>query len=328
MKRILVVGGGSIGERHVRCFGRTGRADVALCEMNDAVRERVAQTYDLRASYASLEDALNDTHDAAVICTPAHLHVPMAMQLAEREIGLLIEKPVSVSLEGVDRLAAFVSEKQVPTAVAYTLRAHPALIAVKAVLDEQRYGRVLEVVVVSGQHFPFYRPAYRETYYTRHESGGGAIQDALTHMMNAAEWLVGPVTRLVADAEHCLLEGVEVEDTAHVITRHGDVLGSFSLNQHQAANESTLTIVCERGTIRVEMHRRRWLSCVEPDADWTVEGEFELERDDMFVTQANRFMDFLDGKAEPGCTLAEGIQTLRVNLAALQSVREGSWVDI
>ncbi|MEZ6054277.1 MAG: Gfo/Idh/MocA family oxidoreductase [Planctomycetaceae bacterium] len=328
MKRILVVGGGSIGERHVRCFGRTGRADVALCEMNDAVRERVAQTYDLRASYASLEDALNDTHDAAVICTPAHLHVPMAMQLAERGIGLLIEKPVSVSLEGVDELAAFVNEKQVPTAVAYTLRAHPALIAVKAVLDEQRYGRVLEVVVVSGQHFPFYRPAYRETYYTRHESGGGAIQDALTHMMNAAEWLVGPVTRLVADAEHCLLEGVEVEDTAHVITRHGDVLGSFSLNQHQAANESTLTIVCERGTIRVEMHRRRWLSCVEPDADWTVEGEFELERDDMFVTQANRFMDFLDGKAEPGCTLAEGIQTLRVNLAALQSVREGSWVDI
>ena len=146
--------------------------------------------------------------------------------------------------------------------------------------------------------------------------------------MNAAEWLVGPVTRLVADAEHCLLEGVEVEDTAHVITRHGDVLGSFSLNQHQAANESTLTIVCERGTIRVEMHRRRWLSCTEPDADWTVEGEFELERDDMFVTQANRFMDFMDGKAEPGCTLAEGIQTLRVNLAALQSVREGSWVDV
>ncbi|MEZ6050699.1 MAG: hypothetical protein R3C02_04795 [Planctomycetaceae bacterium] len=67
---------------------------------------------------------------------------------ADREAG------ERASLEGVDELAAFVNEKQVPTAVAYTLRAHPALIAVKAVLDEQRYGRV-GGVVVSGQHFPF-----------------------------------------------------------------------------------------------------------------------------------------------------------------------------
>ncbi len=328
MKRILVIGGGSIGERHVRCFQRTGRADVTLCELTDEVRNRVTQTYDLRASFTSLDDALAEPHDAAVICTPSHLHVPMAMQLAERGVALLIEKPVSVSLDGVDELAAFVSDKQVPMAIAYVLRQHPALIEVKQVLDEQRFGRPVQVVVNSGQHFPFYRPAYRDTYYTRHDMGGGAIQDALTHMMNAVEWLVGPVTRLVADAEHCLLEGVDVEDTVHVVTRHADVLASFSLNQHQAPNESTLTIVCERGTVRVEMHRRRWLSCVEPDANWTVEGEFELERDDMFVTQANRFLDVLDGTAEPGCTLAEGVQTLRVNLAALRSVRERCWVDV
>ncbi len=328
MKRILVIGGGSIGERHVRCFQRTCRADVTLCELNDTVRERVTQTYDLRQSFASLDDALSETHDAAVICTPAHLHVPMAMQLAERGVGLLIEKPVSVSLDGVDELTAFVSEQRVPTAIAYVLRSHPALIEMKRALDEQRFGRPVQVVATSGQHFPFYRPAYRDTYYTRHDMGGGAIQDALTHMMNAVEWLVGPVTRLVADAEHCVLEGVEVEDTVHVITRHKDVLGSFSLNQHQAPNESTLSVVCERGTIRLEFHRRRWLSCSEPEADWTVEGQFELERDDIFVAQAERFLDVLDGKTEPACSLAEGAQTLHVNLAALRSVREGCWVDL
>ncbi|MEZ6050698.1 MAG: hypothetical protein R3C02_04790 [Planctomycetaceae bacterium] len=79
----------------------------------------------------------------------------------------------------------------------------------------------------------------------------------------------------------------------------------FSLNQHQAANESTLTIVCERARSESRCIAVAGCRAAEPDADWTVEGEFELERDDMFVTQANRFMDFLDGKAEPGCTLAE-----------------------
>ncbi len=44
--------------------------------------------------------------------------------------------------------------------------------------------------------------------------GGGAIQDAITHTMNAAEWLVGPIDSLVADARHCVLEGVDVEAEA------------------------------------------------------------------------------------------------------------------
>jgi len=328
MKGILVIGGGSIGQRHVRCFQRTGRADVSLCEINRGVRERVARTYDLRRSFASLDEALDAEHDAAVICTPAHRHVPMAMQSADRGLALLIEKPLSISLEGVGELAALVREKNLPAAVAYVTRSNPALTQMKRALDDGRFCRPVEVVAASGQHFPFYRPAYREIYYTRHETGGGAIQDALTHFVNAAEWLVGPVTRLVADAEHCVLEGVDVEDTVHVIARHGDVLGSFSLNQHQPPNESTLTVLCERGSLRFESHRRRWLSCSEPDAEWTVEGEFPLQRDDLFIRQANSFLDVLDGKAEPLCSLDDAVWTLRVNLAALQSVRQRRWVEV
>ena len=287
----------------------------------------------LRRSFASLDEALGEEFDAAVICTPAHLHVAMAVQLARRGLGLLIEKPLSISLTGVDELATVVREKNLPVGIAYVTRSHPALAEMKRALEEGRFGRAVQVVATSGQHFPFYRPAYREIYYTRHETGGGAIQDALTHVMNAAEWLVGPVTRLVADAEHCVLEGVDVEDTVHVVARHrstldGEVLGSFSLNQHQPPSESSLTVICERGAMRLESRRHRWLSCNVPDDDWTIGEEFPLERDDLFVRQANSFLDLLDGKADPVCTLDDGRQTLRVNLAALKSVRERRWVDI
>ena len=48
---------------------------------------------------------------------------------------------------------------------------------------------------------------------------------------------------------------MDVEDTVHVLARHGDVLASYSLNQHQAPNEVTLTVVCERGTVRWEARR-------------------------------------------------------------------------
>lgn len=328
MKRILIVGGGSIGERHLRCFQNTGRAHVSLCEIREPLRLQLAERYGLSETFTSLEEALAQPWDAGVICTPANWHIPMAKQFAEQSIGVLIEKPLSMSLEGIAEFQALAQSKNLPVSVAYVYRQHPGLAAMKRVLDEKRYGRIVQVVMVGGQHFPFYRPAYRETYYTKHETGGGAIQDALTHMMNATEWLVGPVTRLVADAAHCVLEGVDVEDTVHVLTRHGAVLGSFSLNQHQPANETSLTVICERGLVRLEGHNRRWLSCGKPDHPWTVEDEFTLERDDLFIAQANAYLNQLDGQRGPACSIEEGLQTLKVNLAALASLKSGEWITL
>ena len=326
MKRILIVGGGSIGERHLRCFQRTGRAEVSLCEIREELRQRLTEQYRLSETYASLDESLAGSFDAGVICTPAHLHISMARQFAERSIPLVIEKPLSTSVEGIADLMEEIESRDLKASVAYVLRQHPGLALMKQMLDESQFGRPVQIVMTSGQHFPFYRPAYRETYYTKHETGGGAIQDALTHMMNAAEWLVGPVTKLVADAEHCLLEGVEVEDTAHILTRHGPVLGSFSLNQHQPANETSLTVICEGGQLRFEGHNSRLVSCREPDQPWTVEAEFSIERDDLFIAQANGFLDQLEDKRGPACSITEALQTLKVNLAALESVKSGKWI--
>src|SRR5690606_32808909 len=131
--------------------------------------------------------------------------------------------------------------RDVVAGVAYVYRAHPALEEMRQAIASGRFGRPVELVAVLGQHFPFYRPAYRTIYYRDRATGGGAIQDALTHVLNAGEWLVGPITRLACDAEHLVLDGVDVEDTVHLLARHGRVMASYSLNQHQAPNESTIT---------------------------------------------------------------------------------------
>ena len=326
--RVLVVGAGSIGERHARCFLGTGRADVTLCEVDAERRQAVAARCGISRSFGSWEEALADRPTAAVIATPAHLHIRMARQAAEQGCHLLIEKPLSVTLDGVAELESLLAERKVRAAVAYVYRSHPALEAMHAAIHSGRFSRPLQVVAVSGQNFPFYRPAYRETYYTRHESGGGAVQDALTHMVNAVEWLVGPVTRLAADLEHLALAGVTVEDTVHVLTRHGAVLGNFSLNQHQAPNEATITVVCEQGTARFEFHQHRWRWMTEPGSTWHDEPAAAFERDTLFTAQANQFLDLLEGGAEPRCTVAEARQTLQVNIAILDSARRQAWRSV
>jgi predicted dehydrogenase len=325
---VLIVGVGSIGERHLRCFRATGRAEVSLVEVNEGLRRTVAERYGVRGAFGDLDTALAERPHVAVIATPAPLHVPLAVRLAEEGIHVLIEKPLSTSLDGIDRLRQVVRKRRLIAAVAYVYRCHPLLAAMRQAIVGGRFGKPVELVAVSGQHFPTYRPAYRSTYYTDRATGGGAIQDALTHAVNAGEWLLGPANRVVADAAHRVLEGVAVEDTVHLLARHGPVLASYSLNQHQAPNEFTLTVVCERGTARCKFHEHRWRWMVQPEGPWHDETITPPERDTVFVAQAGAFLDAVEGRNAFPCSLEDGLHTLRVNLAALASVEQGNWQAI
>lgn len=326
--RVLVIGVGSIGERHLRCFQATGRADMALVEIREPVRRAVAERYGIQHAFADLESALADRFDAAVIATPAPLHVAMATRFVESGVHVLIEKPLSVCLDGIEALREAVQRRGVIAAVAYVYRCNPLLVGVRQAILGGRIGRPVELVAVAGQHFPFYRPQYREIYYADRATGGGAIQDALTHLVNAGEWLVGKVDCLVADAAHQVLDGVNVEDTVHLLARHGQVMACYSLNQHQAPNELTITVTGTSGTVRCELHKHRWRWIQKPDEPWHDESIAPLERDTLFIAQAHAFLDAVEGRASVPCSLEEGIQTLKVNLAALASVESRSWKKI
>ena len=87
LRRVLIVGAGSIGERHLRCFAATSRAIVSLCELNSPLRATIAERYGVTASFEDYAAALAERPDIVVICTPAQTHV--AMSLARRRGGLL-----------------------------------------------------------------------------------------------------------------------------------------------------------------------------------------------------------------------------------------------
>ena len=322
-RAILVLGCGSIGERHLRCFQKTGRAVVAGCDTRADLRDRLASTYQVPV-YDDFSAALKDrTWDAVVVCVPAHLHIRCSLEAMQHGSCVFIEKPLAVTLDGVEELLAAARATGRYHAVAYVYHAMPWIAAAREELRRGELGRPLHVSMVAGQHFPTFRPAYREIYYTKHETGGGAIQDSLTHLVNAVEWMIGPVTRVFCDASHLMLEGVKVEDTVNLAARHGEVLASYALNQFQTPNEATITIHCEHGSVKVESHRQTWAVQKRGEPQWTEHPAPALERDDIFIGQAHAFLDGMEGKPSPLATLEEAAQSLRVNLAALRSISTG-----
>jgi hypothetical protein len=130
--------------------------------------------------------------------------------------------------------------------------------------------------------------------------------------MTLAAWLT---VELISDGDENAAAGLLMSD-------------GYSLNEHQSPDEWTITVVCERGTARFENHRYRWRWMIEPDSTWHDESHEPFARDFLYIRQANRFLDVLERHASPACSLAEGVQTLRVNLAALASIDHGGWREI
>lgn len=327
--RLLIIGIGSIGERHLRCFQNTGRCELAFCETFDERRADVAERYQIEHAYASLDDALSDREfDAALIATPAPTHIPFATRLAQMGLQLLIEKPLSISMDGVDELARIVEEKSLTVAIGYMFRAHPGIMKLKAAIDAGQLGELRQLKVDVGQPLAKFRPAYRDVYFADPKQGGGALQDFLTHHYSAGQRLAGPVDRIASDAAHLGLEGVEVEDTVHSMTRHGSVMGSYNCNCYQHHNEITYTVVGKDATVRVEFAKKRYSIMTQNDGEWAHEALDIPHIDTIYTRQNEAFLDAIEGNGEVFCDLADGIQTLRVNLASMRSVREGNWQTV
>jgi predicted dehydrogenase len=327
--RILFVGAGLIGRRHVAAFIATRRVDAGVCEPCADGRTAVEQAYPILGSFARLEEALQHAWDAAVIATPAHTHVAIGKKLTERGIPVLLEKPVAVICDGLEDWLGTLEARPVPVMVGYVYRCHPLLVAIRDEVQAGRIGRPLQLIAQRGAPLAARRPDYARTYYAQTEQGGGVVQDILSHLYNAAEWLVGPMDRVAADAAHLVLPDVAVEDTVHAIARHGPVLATYSVNQHQPAALFTLTINGSHGSLRADFQDNRWDIAEQPDAGWTSHSVPAVNVLDWFTRQAEVFLAVIEKRRTPPCSLADGVVTLRAVLATLRAVsRHGGWVNV
>lgn len=323
---VLIIGCGSIGERHLRCFQRTGRVRVTACDTNVSLLNKVAEKYSVSKIY-DWESGLKDSrYQAVVICTPAPLHVPIAIRALQNRRHVLIEKPLSHSLQGVDELLQASRASARVAAVAYVFHIYPFLSEASDFIRRGELGPVRQAVMVSGQAFHRLRPAYAQTYYRSHATGGGAIQDALTHSANWIESVLGPTDSVYCDCAHQVLPGVEVEDTVHVAARNGDILVSYAMNQFQSPKENAIQFNADGGSVRVEFQHQRWGVQRANENVWTWHERHAPDQDAHFIAQANAFLDQIEGQPARLCSLEAAAQTLRFNLAALASAKSDARV--
>jgi len=326
----LVIGVGSIGERHLRNLLRIDGVRCSFAEVNPAMRERVAAEYEVVASYADYREADLSGFDGAVICTPTNLHVPIATDVVSAGTHVLVEKPLAMSLDGIGALKRLGDEKNVVISVAFTLRSDPLFREVKQLVDSAELGDARMVNFYTGQYWPRMRKDFPPPYAQKRETGGGAIPDHLVHLLNYVEWLFGPADKVSAKQWHLRLDEIATEDTAFVtMTFPRGRVAQFGLCLFQRDTNMRLQVIADAGTIQMSGGADALEIFTDRTGERTSGRARAKERDDVFLDQARHFIACIQGEAKPRCTVEEAEQTLRTVLAALESSDgDGRFVEI
>ncbi len=328
---ILICGLGSIGRRHLRNLQTLGWNDVVLLRTGKStLSEDELKGFPVESE---LDQALRHWQpNAVIVSNPTALHLEIAIPAAEAGCHLLIEKPVSNSMEGIEDLREALKRGGGQVLVGFQFRFHPGLKAVKRLLDDGAIDRVISAHAHWGEYLPDWHPweDYRISYAARNDLGGGVVL-TLSHPFDYLFWLVGEVEMVSAWTDVFGDLDLRAEDTAGVSLKFKEgEIATVHLDYNQRPASHRLEIVGADGTIHwdgMNGETRWWSSGV---GEWQdIPAPEKFERNELFLDEMKHFLDVIEGTAEPICSLEDGVHTLRIALAAKQSAaNESRWVRL
>ena len=327
MGGFVVAGSGSMGRRHLENLRRLGATDAVLFRTGQ--RDPGAPAVDAPEEF-DLERALGRRPRALLVCNPSALHVPVALRAARAGVHLLIEKPLSHSLDGVPELQDEVRRRRLVALVGFQYRFHPGLRRVKQWLEEGAVGRVVSARVHWGEDLSTWHPGedWRRSYAARRDLGGGAVR-TLCHPLDYLRWFLGDVESVSA-AVSSAVQGLDVEELAHLTLRFGSgALATVTLDYLQRPRAHGLEIVGTRGRISwADEDGAAYLHDTPRNRVTPFAPPPGFSRNSAFLDEMRHLLACLEGDEEPQCTLADGRAALEVALAALRSAEEGCRVAI
>jgi len=305
IERALVIGYGSIGQRHARILDEELGCSVAVVS-----RRQV----DFATVFDDLAQALDSWQPGYVVIadrTSEHYATLAELMAAGFDGRILIEKPL------------FSEYRHAPTglltrvAVAYNLRFHPLLTRLKASLAAGE--RVISAHVYTGQYLPFWRPGtdYTQSYSSRQAEGGGVLRD-ISHELDYCAWLLGPWKRLTAlGGRYGALE-IDTEDCFSILmeTEHCPLL-TIHLNYLDRTARREISVNTVDHSYRADL----------VNGVFEIDGEGEsvpVVRDQTYRAEHQAMLGEEDSML---CTLNEGLNVLATIAAIEQANCEHRWVE-
>ncbi len=325
----LVVGGGSIGKRHLRNLLASGRT-AAVVDTRADRRQEIAAKHPAARVHATLDAALAaDRYRTAFVCVPTAYHLEPAMRLARQSVHLFMEKPVSHSLDGVGELVETVEKAGVVGMTGFCMRFFKPLVHAKELIDAGAVGRVVTGRSLTAVYLPDWHPweDYRSFYMAKKDQGGGVLLDEC-HAFDWMQWLCGPIDGVFAVVGTFSDLEVTTDDVCEVIARFRDgAVGSIHLDMVDRSLRSEVEIVGTESTLVVDLEGHALRLWDAKAKRWQTTA-FEPAYDRMYVDELEHFFACVEGRAQARVDLRAGWRVQRIIDACARSNATGRWATV
>lgn len=324
--RAGVIGLGAMGRNHARVVAQLDGVELVGVADPVATDPRMAHGAALVPTVAELIDL---GIDYAVVACPTGLHEEVGLQLAAAGVSALIEKPLAHSVEAAERLVEAFSADGLVGGVGHIERYNPALQSLRDRLASGELGDIYQIVTRRQGPFP------------ARIADVGVVKDLATHDIDLTAWVTGQPYVSVA-AQTSRRSGREHEDLVAVTAELGDgTVVNHLVNWLSPLKERTTIVTGERGcfiadTLTADL---TFYANGAVTSEWETvrnfrgvsEGDvirFAIPRREPLLVEHERFRDAVLGLESDIVTLAQGMRTVRISEAVLQSADSGSVVPI
>jgi len=222
--KIVFCGLGSIGQRHAKLLLKHYNHELFAFRTRKGQRECHLPIQEIRTwnQFAEVDP------DIAFITNPTSLHVEWAIQCAERNCSLFIEKPLGSKTDQIDTLIDIINSKGLSAYVAYNLRFHPIITEIKKYADGYE---IQHIRARSISYLPNWKIAqdHRYNYSSHAEMGGGVIFD-LSHEIDYVGYLAHGILSIDGQYSRTSDLTLDTEDVADLVIVGKSCIGNIHIN--------------------------------------------------------------------------------------------------
>jgi predicted dehydrogenase len=327
INNIGIIGLGSIGCRHLRLV-RELRPELNIIAVRSGQGKKVQEENLADTVLYSLDEVIDAGVQAVIIATPAVYHIQQSIELMGRGIHLLIEKPLSHSLDHANELLKVEKESKRVGLVGYCLRYNTGAMKFNDMLKNKKTGQILQVQVDCGSYLPDWRKGqnYRQSVSAKTELGGGVLLE-LSHELDYIRWFFGDMKSVFANIQNSGTLDINVEDSADMLFESDHC---YPISVHLDFNSRNIrrkcVARCSNGDLTWDVVENKiiWQSA---DGHEEVES-YENDCDYIYREQLKHFFDCIENKKQPSVSLNDGVAVLNMIESAIKSHRIGEKVAL
>ena len=328
---ILIIGLGSIGQRHLRNLKkiqpkaqfyalRKKYTTPLLNSANKVIKGDIKKKYSLK--YINNLEEINKNKiklDCAFVCTPTSHHVSQIIWLLKNDINCFVEKPLGSSLKQLEELEFLLNKKnKLITMMGFQLRFNPIIQYLENILKKKSpIGKVFTAHIHHGEHIKDFHPYedYRISYAAIKKLGGGVILtqiheiDYLLHLFKGYDFKnISFVSSKVSNLD------LNVEDvfSANFLLKNNNnkILCSMNLNFLERPKKRKIYLIGEKGSINVCLNSQRVIIFKN---NKTIVKKFVFNKNNIFIKELRFFLSKIKSNNNicNSLNLYNGIKTLR-----------------